>query len=102
LLGTKRCSLDELAAALGVHPRTLNRRLKASDTSFREIYEGARHHLAMQLLRDTRSSIQNIALVLNYSGSNAFGRAFTQWEGVPPATWRRRMWADIDLGAGRR
>ena len=102
LLGTKRCSLEELAAALGVHPRTLNRRLRASDTSFREIYEGARHHLAMQLLRDTRSSIQNIALVLNYSGGNAFGRAFTQWEGVPPATWRRRMWTDVDLGAGRR
>ena len=102
LLGTKRCSLDGLAAALGVHPRTLNRRLKASDTSFREIYESARHHLAMQLLCDTRSSIQNIGLALNYSGGNAFGRAFTQWEGVPPATWRRRMWADPDQAAGRR
>ena len=122
LLGTKRCSLDGLAAALGVHPRTLNRRLKASRPqspqsfgtdfsaphcfagarSVREIYEGARHHLAMQLLCDTRSSIQNIGLALNYSGGNAFGRAFTQWEGVPPATWRRRMWADPDQAAGRR
>ena len=89
LLGSQRCTLDELARHFSMHPRTLNRRLKDSGTSFRELYGEARHQTARQLLCDTRSSIEYIASLLGYSDVTAFNRAFARWEGVPPALWRR-------------
>ena len=42
---------------MGLHPRTLNRRLQEAGTSFRELHRTVRHELACQLLRDTGSSI---------------------------------------------
>jgi AraC-like DNA-binding protein len=90
LIGSQHCTLDELARHFSMHPRTLNRRLKDCGTSFRELYAEARHQTARQLLCDTRSSIENIASLLGYSDGTAFNRAFSRWEGVPPAQWRRR------------
>jgi len=98
LLGIRRCSLQEVASQLGLHPRTLNRRLREAGTSFRELHRTARHQLACQLLRDTGSGIPAIATLLGYSGSNAFVRAFAQWESVPPATWRKRVRSVTPLG----
>jgi AraC-like DNA-binding protein len=91
LLGSQRCSLDDLARHFTIHPRTLNRRLKESGTSFRELYSEARHQTANQLLRDTRTSIESIAVLLGYSDGTAFNRAFSKWEGVSPGKWRRQM-----------
>lgn len=91
LLGSQRCSLDDLAGHFAIHPRTLNRRLKESGTSFRELHNEARHQTAGQLLRDTRTSIESIAALLGYADGTAFNRAFSQWEGVPPGKWRRQM-----------
>jgi AraC-like DNA-binding protein len=45
LLGRQRCSLQELASQMGVHPRTLNRRLQEAGTSFRELHRTVRHQL---------------------------------------------------------
>jgi AraC-like DNA-binding protein len=101
LLGTQRCSLEEVAKTLGLHPRTLNRRLQEAGTSFRELHRTARHQLACQLLRDTESGISAIATLLGFSGSNAFVRAFAQWESVPPATWRKRMRSVLRMGVSQ-
>jgi len=90
LLGSQPCTLDELASHFSLHQRTLNRRLKDSGTSFRALYAEARHQTARQLLCDTRSNIETIASLLGYSDVTAFNRAFSRWEGVPPALWRRR------------
>ncbi|MEF8749740.1 MAG: AraC family transcriptional regulator [Candidatus Accumulibacter propinquus] len=91
LLGAQRCTLKDLASHFSMHQRTLIRRLSEAGTSFRELHKEARHQTARQLLIDTRSSIETIATLLGYSGGNAFNRAFFQWEGVPPAKWRRQM-----------
>ena len=90
LLGSQHCTLDELARHFSMHPRTLNRRLKDSGTSFRALHSEARHQTARQLLCDTRSSIQTIASLLGYSDATAFNRAFSRWEGTPPTSWRRK------------
>lgn len=99
LLGSQRCTLDELARHFSMHQRTLNRRLKDSGTSFRELYAEARHQTARQLLCDTRSSIKTIASLLGYSDATAFNRAFARWEGVPPASWRRQSRTAAGHGA---
>ena len=91
LLGAQRCTLDELASHFSMHQRTLNRRLNEAGTSFRELHNEARRQTARRLLIDTKSSIETIATLLGYAGGNAFNRAFSQWEGVPPGKWRRQM-----------
>ena len=90
LIGSQRCSLEQVAEHFSMHPRTLNRRLSDAGTSFRELYNEARHEMARQLLRETGSSISAIATLLGYSDATAFNRAFSQWEGVSPARWRKR------------
>jgi AraC-like DNA-binding protein len=80
-----------LAEYFSLHPRTLNRRLKDSGTSFRELHNEARYQMAKQLLRDTKISIESIASRLGYASTTAFNRAFAQWEGVPPGAWRRQL-----------
>ena len=88
-IGSKRCSLEELSGHFSMHPRTLNRRLNEAGTSFRDLHNKARHATACQLLRETITSIESIAALLGYSCTSAFNRAFTHWEGAPPATWRK-------------
>jgi len=97
-IGTQPCTVDGLAHHFAMHQRTLNRRLKDSGTSFRELYAEARHQTARRLLYDTRSSIDYIATLLGYSDTTAFNRAFSRWEGVPPAAWRRRSWGGAEHG----
>ena len=94
MLGSLPCTLPGLAEALSLHPRTLNRRLRDAGTTFRQLHQEARHHRARQLLQGTDNSIVAIAEILGYASANAFTRAFLEWEGTPPATWRRRSQGD--------
>ena len=91
MLGSKQCSLAALAKEMSLHPRALLRRLEEGGTTFRELHRSTRHRLARQLLQDTGNSISAIATILGFSGANAFTRAFMQWEGTPPAAWRRTV-----------
>ena len=80
-----RAAVAELFA---MHPRTLNRRLSAEGTSFAELLARARCEVACELLRDTRLPVQDIALVLGYSGTGPFTHAFRRWSGTTAARWR--------------
>ena len=48
-----------------------------------------RVHRAMNLLRTTTDSIQNIAMRAGYSSIAAFNRNFKQYAGLSPSDWRR-------------
>lgn len=89
LLAANDCTQENLARQLAVHPRTLNRRLKEAGTNFRELRDRVRHTTACQMLRDSRLSIEAISSSLGYSEASSFNRAFSGWEGVPPASWRK-------------
>lgn len=79
---------DEIAALFSMHSRTLHRRLKACNTSFRQIVEETRFETARQMLKDSEIGLEQIAEALNYADSRAFTRAFTRWSGATPARWR--------------
>lgn len=89
LLAANDCTQEQLALRLAIHPRTLNRRLKEAGTSYREMRDTVRHTLACQMLRDGRASIESIASALGFSAVSSFNRAFSSWEGKPPAAWRK-------------
>ena len=83
------CSLDALAKQFAIHRRTLNRRLELCGTSFRALENQARREIACDLLRHTGNSIEAVACELGYTSASAFTRAFSKWEGLPPAAWRK-------------
>jgi AraC-like DNA-binding protein len=82
-------SARDIAAALGMHERTLHRRLREYGTSFRRELDTVRFALSQQMLRCTRLTIEEIALSLGYAGSSAFIRAFQRWTDSTPMRWRQ-------------
>lgn len=82
-------TLEEMAQQLHMTPRTLIRRLKREDASFRELLEALRREYAERLLRDARLTAADVGQVLGYQEAANFGRAFRRWYGQSPAAWRR-------------
>jgi len=87
-LAVDRGDASVIARQLGMHVRTVNRRLRKEGTSFRQELEEIRYEVARQLLSDTRLPLSKISTALGYADSTAFIRAFKHWSGTPPAQWR--------------
>jgi AraC-like DNA-binding protein len=87
----RRPSIDDIAEALQTSPRTLQRRLHESGSSFQRVLEEARHQLARHYLNNPVLELSEAAYLLGYEDANSFVRAFRTWEGVPPARWRERQ-----------
>jgi len=87
--------LPDVATAVGVEPRTLQRRLAETEIDFSEIVAGARFELALTLLNDPAQRVIDIAYELGYADPANFTRAFRKWTGLSPAQYRR----DRDAGA---
>ncbi|MEJ2309277.1 MAG: AraC family transcriptional regulator [Gammaproteobacteria bacterium] len=84
----RNCSVEHVARQLGMHQRTLNRKLGKLDTSFRKELEKMRFELSRQMLANQEISINKIASFLDYSDQAAFSRAFKAWSGISPSAWR--------------
>lgn len=81
-------SLEPIAAAMHITPRTLHRRLSDRGLQFRQLCDDTRRQLAENHLRDPRLSLAEVAWLLGYSEHSAFTRAFRRWTGVSPQQWR--------------
>ena len=88
LLMEDQCSREEVARRLGMHPRTLGRRLQQCGTTFQGLLDETRVEVARQLLRGTRSSVARIAASLGYHDPTVFTRAFRRWTGTTPRDYR--------------
>lgn len=78
----------EVCSILGVHPRTLQRRLASEGTTFEQIREDVYRTTAMHYLRETTISVAQIAGAMGYSEHAAFTRACSRWFGRPPSVVR--------------
>jgi AraC-like DNA-binding protein len=81
-------SMEAMAADLQMSPRTLQRRLKDLGTTFKDVVEEVRRHLAMSLLEERKMGIADVAYLLGYSEPSAFQRAFKRWTGESVGAWR--------------
>jgi AraC-like DNA-binding protein len=84
----RRPSIDDIADALHISSRTLQRRLQDAGFSFQRLLEEARHQLARHYLNNPALELNEAAYLLGYEDGNSFVRAFRTWEGVPPSRWR--------------
>ena len=80
---------DAVADMLAMHRRTLNRRLEAMGTTFKDVLEEVRFEAARQLLELTELPLDDIADALGYAGVSPFTRAFRRHAGMAPGQWRR-------------
>lgn len=83
-------TLEAVASELAMHPRTLNRRLQAEGTNFRDLVNEARFSVSRQLLLGTKLDVTDIALALGYGDPSNFTHAFQKWSGMAPSEWRRQ------------
>lgn len=81
--------LAGLAAALRLHPRTLQRRLREAGQDYAGLVARLRHELACEMLREGTLDIDSIGIKLGFSERRSFTRAFSQWQGMPPSAYRR-------------
>jgi AraC-like DNA-binding protein len=82
-------SMQRVAAELGMHRRSLDRKLQADGIAFKALSDEVRHEVARHLLINTDMSIQSIAHSLQYADSSAFNIAFRRWSGTTPTRWRQ-------------
>ncbi|HEY8089844.1 MAG TPA: helix-turn-helix domain-containing protein [Polyangiaceae bacterium] len=79
----------EVAAALHMSARTLQRRLEQEGTRFGEMLDRARLDRARRLLADPSVTLTDAAYRLGFADLATFSRAFRRWTGKPPGQWRR-------------
>ncbi len=81
--------IDWVAAKLGTTSRSLQRRLSECGTSFADLVDALLSRQAKCLLRESGSSVTDIALKLGYSDPAHFTRAFRRWTGASPSAYRQ-------------
>lgn len=82
-------SLEQVSAALGIRPRTLQHRLMHEGTTFLNIIEEVRAGVARKYLAESGSGLSQLAARLGYADQAVFSRAFRRWSGMTPSQWRR-------------
>jgi AraC-like DNA-binding protein len=89
--GLLALGVEDMADRLGLHPRTLQRRLKDEGDSYLNVQARMRHRLACQWLQQGEVSIDDISARLGFSDRRAFTAAFKRWEGETPSAWRDKQ-----------
>lgn len=89
-LGTSACTIVGIAAQLGLHKRTLQRRLAQQGLYFDEILDALRRQRAEQYLPYVAIPLAQVAALAGYSEQSSFNRACQRWFGCTPGDMRQR------------
>ncbi len=79
---------DDIAKQVFVSSRTLQRKLAEENTNFRTLLLEVRRELAERYIADKAMPLVEISYMLGFSDTSSFSRAFKQWTGTTPATFR--------------
>lgn len=81
-------TLKQAADRLYMSIRSLQRRLKEEDLTWKQLIENTRRVLVERHLRVPGMSITQLAFLLGFADVSSFSRAFRKWYGVPPSQFR--------------
>lgn len=84
-------SLETVATRLGTAPWTLQRQLAEENTGFRELVDETRKALAADYIRETRTSLAEIAWLLGFANPAAFHKAYRRWFAISPGEHRKQF-----------
>lgn len=86
----------QVASALNMSSRTLQRKLAQQDQSFRSLLSDTRRELAIQYVRHENIPILEVGFRLGFSEPANFTRAFKQWTGLPPKSYRKKFASEVN------
>jgi AraC-like DNA-binding protein len=82
---------EQVAAALKISDRTLQRRLQAEGTSFQQLLDDTRRELAQKYLQKPRTPLRDVAELLGFEDQSNLFRACKRWFGESPGRYRARF-----------
>jgi AraC-like DNA-binding protein len=77
-------SIQRVARKLGLSARSLQRRLGERSTRYQHVVDAVRHQAAERLLADASLPVAEVAVLLGFSDTSGFHRAFRRWTGRAP------------------
>ena len=80
---------SEIAAVNGVSKRTLRRRLRQENTTFRDLYFNRLNERSREML-SSEYLVEEVAEELGYADVRSFRRAFLRWNNMTPTEFRRK------------
>ncbi|MBC9073050.1 AraC family transcriptional regulator [Thauera sp. CAU 1555] len=89
-------TVEDVARALHISPRTLARHLAQEGTGFQAVKDALRRDIAIARISRTDQPIATIGASLGFDDPATFNRAFKQWTGSPPGAYRKRRAAGAD------
>ncbi len=84
----------DIADALCMGERTLQRRLQQEGTSFHQVVDDTRRELARQYLSERELSVTQAGYMLGFADQGTFFRACKRWFNMPPGQYRARLKSD--------
>lgn len=89
-LGSQPVVQADIAAAMSMHEKTLQRRLAKEGSNFAALLDDVRRECFLDLMRQPqRSSLAQMALMLGYSEQAALSRSCQRWFGASPSAVSR-------------
>ena len=82
---------SDAARALALSTRSLQRRLREQDTTFRHELDRARVRLAQRLLEDSEASVTEVALQVGLTSPQHLSTLFHRCGHESPSAWRARL-----------
>jgi len=85
-------SIERASELLHKSPSTISRRLRKEGLSFYALKEGIRKSLSCHYLCESEIPIKQIAILVGFSETSAFTRAFKSWFGQTPMEYRKKSY----------
>jgi AraC-like DNA-binding protein len=90
---------DIVARRLFMSERTLKRRLRDDDTTFKEVRDRVRVETAQALLSNRALKVEAVARSVGFAETASFSKAFARWAGCSPMGYRARLAARKPFGS---
>lgn len=85
------CSPERVAEALGLHLRTLQRRLREEGLSFEGIKDSVRRDVALRYLQQPNIPLVKVTEILGYSETSVLSRSCHRWFAASPRQLRNEL-----------
>ena len=96
MLPTEGCSIEQVAARLGVNRRTLHRHLAREGETYSALIDGVRTEMVTHYLEDRGRQLYVVADMLGFSALSVFSRWFRSRFGCSVSAWRAAHQAAFD------
>jgi len=91
LLPSGAASIGQVATSLGIHERTLQRRLRAEGADFTDLLGEIRKELTARYVANQAFPLGRIAGLVGFGRQTSFNRWFAETFGASPTAWRARI-----------